>query len=211
MNLVIYYFIKGGCIMSKLLNVLLSIIVGAFFLTGCGKLPTQQINDAKAQVEAATNTETQTYAPVELTKLNSDLEAALNLVKIQQDMWLSRYGKAIEMLTAIKVSSENVKAVAAQNKEKAKNKAIAAQTDAKDAVEAAQALLTKATGKVTKAYIKAFKDSLTGLQGSLPEIQQSIGEEKYIEAANTANAIKVKASNISKQFQRGLDKAKSKK
>jgi hypothetical protein len=197
--------------MSKLLNVLLSLIVAAFFLTGCGKVPTQQINDAKAQVAAATNIETQTYAPVELTKLNSDLEAALNLVKIQQDMWLSRYGKAITMLTAIKESSENVKAVAAQKKEEAKNKAIAAQTDAKNAIDAAQALFAKATGKVTKAYIKAFRDAVTGLQDSLPEIQQSIGQEKYIEAANTANAIKDKATNISKQFQAGLDKAKSKK
>jgi hypothetical protein len=197
--------------MSKLLNVLLSLVVTAFFLTGCGKAPTQQINDAKAQVAAATNIETQTYAPVELTKLNSDLEAALNLVKIQQDMWLSRYGKAITMLTAIKESSENVKVVAAQKKEEAKNKAIAAQTDAKNAIDATQALFAKATGKVTKAYIKAFKDAVTGLQDSLPEIQQSIGQEKYIEAANTANAIKDKATNISKQFQTGLDKAKSKK
>jgi hypothetical protein len=197
--------------MSKLLNVLLSVMIGAFLLTGCAKVPTQQINDARAQVEAVTNTDTQTYAPIELTKLNSDLEEALNLVKIQEDMWFSRYGQAIKMLTAIKESSENVKVVAAQNKEKARNKAIAAQADAINTIEATQEQLANAAGKVTKAYIKAFKDALTGLQDSFPEIQQSIDQEKYIEAANNANAIKDKATKISNQFQTGLENVKSKK
>jgi hypothetical protein len=198
--------------MSKLLNVLLIVVTGAFFLTGCAKVPTQQINDATAQVKAATNTDTQTYASVELTKLNSDLASALNLVNIQQARLFSSYSKAITMLTAIKESSENVKAIAAQKKEEARNKAIAAQTDARSAVDAVQALLAKApAGKATKASIKAFKDALTGLQASLTEIQQSMDQDKYIEVMNTSKAVKDKAVNISDQFQAPQTKVNAKK
>ncbi len=198
--------------MGKLTRSVILGLVAAFILSGCAKPPTQDINDSKALVEAVTNADTNTYASEELAKLNSDLTAALDEVKIQDDKWFSNYDKAKTMLTALKPEAENIKTVAAQRKEEAKNKAIAAQTEAMSAIEAAKELLAKApTGKETKADIEMFKADLLGLGESLTALQQTIDEEKYSDALNSANVIKEKAGSISNDVTLALEKVKSRK
>ena len=198
--------------MGKLTRSVILGLVAAFILSGCAKPPTQDINDSKALVEAVTNADTNTYASEELAKLNSDLTAALDEVKIQDDKWFSNYDKAKTMLTALKPEAENIKTVAAQRKEEAKNNAIAAQTEAMSAIEAAKELLAKApTGKETKADIEMFKADLLGLGESLTALQQTIDEEKYSDALNSANVIKEKAGSISNDITLALEKVKSRK
>jgi hypothetical protein len=198
--------------MGKLTRSVILGLVAAFILSGCAKPPTQDINDSKALVEAVTNADTNTYASEELAKLNSDLTAALDEVKIQDDKWFSNYDKAKTMLTALKPEAENIKTVAAQRKEETKNKAIAAQTEAMSAIEAAKGLLAKApTGKETKADIEMFKADLLGLGESLTALQQTIDEEKYSDALNSANVIKEKAGAISNDITLALEKVKSRK
>ena len=198
--------------MGKLTKSIILGLVAAFILSGCAKTPTQDINDSKALVEAVTNADTNTYASEELAKLNSDLTAALDEVKIQDDKWFSNYDKAKTMLTALKPDAENIKTVAAQRKEEAKNNAIAAQTEAMSAIEAAKELLAKApTGKETKADIEMFKADLLGLGESLTALQQTIDEEKYSDALNSANVIKEKAGSISNDVTLALEKVKSRK
>jgi PBP1b-binding outer membrane lipoprotein LpoB len=199
--------------MERIYKFVMIVLVGAFILSGCAKPPTQEIDNAKAQVEAITNADTETYASDELGKLKSDLTAALDEVKIQDDKFLfKKFDNAKTMLAAVMTDSENVKAVAAQRKEEAKNKAIAAQDEAKAALETAKALLAQApTGKGTKADIEMFKADLTGLEESLPALQQTIDQEKYSDAVNSANIIKEKAGSVSSQIQAAIDKVKSKK
>ena len=198
--------------MGKLTRSVILGLVAAFILSGCAKSPTQDINDSKALVEAVANIDTNTYASEELAKLNSNLTAALDEVKIQDEKWFSKYDKAKEMLAALNAEAENVKTVAAQRKEEAKNNAIAAQAEARTAIDTAKELLAKApTGKGTKADIEMFKADLTGLEESLTALQQTIDEEKYSDALNSANVIKEKAGSISNDITLALEKVKSRK
>jgi len=199
--------------MKQLYKLIIIGLVGALVLTGCAKAPTQEMNATKAQVEAVTNTDTQTYAQDELTKLNSDLNAALDEVKTQDAKFLfKKFDKAKQMLAAVNTDAENVKTVAAQRKEEAKNKAVAAQGEAKAAIDAAKALVAEApTGKETKADIEAFKADLTGLDESLAALQQTIDQEKYADALSSATIIKEKAATISTDVTAALEKVKSKK
>jgi hypothetical protein len=199
--------------MSKLFNLLIIAIVGAFLLTGCAKAPTQEMNDSKAAVEAVINADSQTYAKDELAKAQSDLDAANAEVKTQDAKFLFKnFDKAKQMLAAVKTEADNVKAVAANKKEEAKQAAIAAQTDAKKAIDDANALLAQApTGKETKADIEAFKADLTGLSDSLAGLQQSIDQEKYADASSNAATIKGKATDVATQITAALEKVKAKK
>lgn len=198
--------------MERAYKFVMIVLIGSFILCGCAKPPTQDVDDAKAQVEAITNADTETYAADEITKLKSDLTAALDEVQLQDDKWFGNFDNAKTMLAAVKTDAENVKTVAAQRKEEAKNKAIAAQDEAKAALETAKALLAEApTGKGTKADIEMFKADLTGLEESLPALQQTIDQEKYSDAVNSANIIKEKAGSVSSQIQAAIDKVKTKK
>jgi hypothetical protein len=197
--------------MGNLFKLLVIGILSAFLVTGCAKAPEQEITNAKAQIEAATTADAQTYAADELAKLNSDLNAALEEVKVQDEKWFGNFDKAKEMLAAIKTSSDNVTAVAAQRKEEAKQAAIAAQAEAVAAIEAAKALLAQAPkGKETKAEIEMLSADLTGAEASLAGIQTSIDSEKYGEAKDSANLIKEKAASVSSQVQAAIDKKKKK-
>jgi len=196
--------------MERVYKLVMIGLVGAFILNGCAKAPTQEINDTKAQVEAVTNTDTQTYAADELSKLNSDLTAALDEVNLQNDKFLfKKYDNAKVMLANVKTAAENVKTVAAQRKEEAKNKAITAQGEAQVAIDAAKALLEKApTGKGTKADIEMFKADLTGIEESFAALQGTIDAEKYSDALNSANIIKEKAASISNEITLAIEKVK---
>ena len=197
--------------MGNLFKLVIIGILSAFLVTGCAKAPEQEITNAKAQIEAATTADVQTYAADEIAQLNSDLNAALEEVKVQDEKWFGNFDKAKEMLAAIKTSSDNVTAVAAQRKEEAKQAAIAAQAEAVAAIEAAKALLAQAPkGKETKAEIEMLSADLTGYEESLAGIQASIDQEKYTEAKDSANLIKENAASVSSQVQAAIDK-KSKK
>jgi hypothetical protein len=199
--------------MKHVFRLLVVGLIGAFLLSGCAKAPVQDQNDSKAAVEAATNADTQLYAQEALAKLQSDLDAANAEVKTQDDKFLFKnFDKAKQMLTAVKTDAETVKAEAAKKKEEAKQAAIAAQTEAKTAIDDATALLAQApTGKETKQDIEAFKADLTGLTDSLAGLQQSIDAEKYADASSNAAAIKEKAANIASQITAAIEKKKGKK
>jgi len=199
--------------MKHVFRLLVVGLIGAFLLSGCAKAPVQEQNDSKAAVEAATNVDTQTYAKDALAKLQGDLDAANAEVKTQDAKFLFKnFDKAKTMLTAVKTDAEAVKAEAAKKKEEAKQAAIAAQADAKKAIDDATALLAQApTGKETKQDIEAFKADLTGLTDSMAGIQQSIDAEKYADASSNAAAIKEKAANVASQITAALEKVKAKK
>jgi hypothetical protein len=94
-------------------------LVGAFILSGCAKAPTQEVNDTKAQVEAVTNTDTQTYAADELAKLNSELTAALDEVNLQNNKFLfKKYDKAKQLLASVKTDAENVKTISSKGRKR---------------------------------------------------------------------------------------------
>jgi hypothetical protein len=197
--------------MGNLFKLVITGILGAFLVTGCAKAPEQEITNAKAQIEAATTADVQAYAADELAQLNSDLNSALEEVKVQDEKWFGNFDKAKEMLAAVKTSSDNVIAVAAQRKEEAKQAAIAAQAEAVAAIEAAKALLAQAPkGKETKAEIEMLNADLTGYEESLAGIQASIDQEKYAEAKDSASLIKEKAASVSTQVQAAIDKKKKK-
>ena len=104
--------------MNKKLLVLLLLVT--FFFTACAK-PTQEMDNAKATVEALTK-EGAIYAKDELKKLNDDLTAALDEVNVQGKKFFKNYGKAKEMLAKVNKDAEALKPVIAQRKEETEKK-----------------------------------------------------------------------------------------
>jgi hypothetical protein len=177
----------------------------------CAKQPAQEINDAKAAVEAATNAGADVYAPDELKKLNDELATATDEVNTQSKKFFKKYGPAKEMLAKVKADADALAASIPAKKEAAKNAAMTAQQEAQAALEEAKALLDKAPrGKGTRADIEAMKADLKGLEDSFPEIQAAIDREDYFGASNTAATIKEKAVAISDQVKAAMEKVKRK-
>jgi hypothetical protein len=187
-------------------------MLSALLVTGCAKAPTQEVADAKAQVEAATTADTQAYAADALVQLNSDLAAAEEEVKLQDDKLFGNFDKAKEMLAAIKPAAENVTSVAAQKKEEARNTAVAAQAQATAAIDAAKALIAQAPiNKDTKAQIETINSAFVTYEGSISGIQASIDQGNFSEAVDSANLLKGNAGSVASQVQAIIDQEASKK
>jgi len=178
----------------------------AFIMASCAKPPTQEMDAAKAAVEACKAEGADIYAKDEFKKLSDDLQAALDQVTAK------KYKEAKQALIKIKADADALKATIPAKKEQAKNEALAAQQQARTALDEAKALLEKAPkGKGTKADIEAFTADLKGLEDSFPEIQAAIDKGDYFGAKDKAVAIKDKANSISEQIKQAIEKVKMKK
>ncbi len=180
-------------------------LVIAFLLSSCAKPPTQEMDAAKAAVEACRTEQADLYAADEFKKLSDDLQAAVDQVTAK------KYKEAKQALIKIKADAEALKATIPAKKEAAKNEALALQAEVRKALDDAKALLEKAPkGKGTKADIEAFTADLKGLEDSFPEIQAAIDKGDFLGAKSKALAIKEKAVSISDQINQAIEKVKKK-
>ena len=198
--------------MNNTLKFLALGVLTIFLLAGCGKQPTEEINAAKTSVDAVVAEGAQKFAPEDAKKLNDNMQAAQDEIKVQDGKTFKSYAKAKELLAKVKADAEALKAGLAAKKEEAKKNAAAAQETAETSVAEAKALLAKAPkGKGSKADIEALKADLKGIEDSLAEVKSANDSEDYSAAIEKSNAIKDKAAAISDQIQKAMEKVGTKK
>jgi len=193
--------------MKKSTIMVLVFVMAGLLLVGCGKQPAEEINAAKSAVDAVITEGAEKFAPEDAKKLNDDLTAALDEVKIQDSKTMKNYSKAQEMLAKVKADAEALRTNLPMKKEEAKNNALAAQEAAKTAIEEAKKLLAKAPkGKGSIADIEAMKADVKGLEDSLLEVQASVDSEDYAAASEKAKGIQEKAAEVSSQITQAMEK-----
>lgn len=198
--------------MKNALKLLALSMVTIFLLVGCAKLPTEEINAAKASVDAVVAEGAQKFAAEDAKKLNDSMQAAQDEIKVQDGKTFKDYAKTKELLAKVKADAETLKAGLAAKKEEAKKNVAAAQEAAKASVADAKALLAKAPkGKGSKADIEALKADLKGIEDSMAEIKTANGSEDYNAAIEKSNAVKGKAAAISDQIKKAMEKVGTKK
>ena len=195
--------------MKNIVKGLTLALVIVFAFTSCAKQPTQQMDAAKAAIQAVVDAKGSIYAKDELNKLNGDLQAAMDEVTAQSKKFFKKYGKAKEMLAAVVTNADAAKALIPGRIADAKAAAEAAVNDAKTAWEEAKALLEKAPkGKGTKADIEAMKADLAGLETAMGDVQAAMTAEDYFGAKDKAIVIKEKAVAIAEQVNAAIAKVK---
>ncbi len=195
--------------MKTLTKSLVLMLLVVFVFASCAKQPTQEMDAAKAAIQAVLDAKGSLYAPAELKKLNDDLTAANDEVTAQSKKFFKSYKKAKELLAAVITDADAAKALIPARVEEAKNAAVAAQTEAKAAFDEAKALLDKAPkGKGTKADIETMKADLAGIETELAGVQAAIDGQDYFGAKDKAAAVKAKAAGITEAVNAAIAKVK---
>lgn len=198
--------------MNNTLKFLALSMITIFLLAGCAKQPTEEINAAKASIDAAVAEGAQKFAAEGAKMLNDSMQAAQDEIKVQEGKTFKDYAKAKELLAKVKADAEALKAGLAAKKEEAKKNALAAQEAAQASVIEAKTLLAKAPkGKGSRADLEAFEADLKGIEDSLAEVKSANDAEDYSTAIEKSNAIKSKAAAISDQINKAMEKVGSKK
>jgi hypothetical protein len=192
-------------------HILISLIV-IFSLAGCSKQPLQEINAAKAAVDAVISEGAEKYLPEDAKKINDALNKAMDEVKAQDSKMFKNYGKTKEMLAAVKSEADAVSAKLSAKKEEAKKSAATAIENAKTAISAAKANYDKAsTPKGRKMDGEDISADLKNLDESFKELQMQAEREDYLTVAAKAGEISQKASALSAVLQQPPAKAEKKK
>jgi hypothetical protein len=182
-------------------------VLVAIALTGCGSQPGQEMQTAKAAVDAVVADGGEKFAPAETKGVADALNTAMEEVKTQDGKFFKNYDKAKEMLAKAKSDAEGLKAGLAAKKEQAKSEAAANLSAASEAVNAAKAALSKAPkGKGAAADIEAMKGDLQGLEAALAEVQPLIDGQDYAAARDKAAGIKSKADEVSAAVASAMEK-----
>jgi len=198
--------------MKSMLKYVAVSIIAVFLFAGCAQQPTEEINAAKASVDAVMAEGAQKFTPEEAKQLSDVLQSAQDEVKVQDDKIFKNYTKAKELLAKAKADAETLKVTVAAKKEEAKKNAAAAQDAAKASVAEAKALLEQAPkGKDSQADIEALKADLQGLEDSLAEAQKAADSEDYSAAIEKSNTIKEKSDAISDQVKKAMEQVAAKK
>jgi hypothetical protein len=198
--------------MKSMMKLLALVMVTVFVLVGCAKQPTEELNAAKASIDAVVAEGAQKFAAEDAKKLNDSMQAAQDEIKTQEGKTFKNYDKVKELLAKVKADAETLKTGLAAKKEEAKKNAVAAEEAAKASLAEAKALLAKAPkGKGSKADIEALKADLKGVEDSLAEIKAATDSEDYKVAIEKSNAAKDKAAAISEQIKQAMAKVGAKK
>lgn len=198
--------------MKNIVKYLALTMVTIFLLAGCGKQPTEEINGAKASVDAVMAEGAQKFAAEDAKKLNDSLQAAQDELKVQEGKTFKDYAKAKDLFTKAKADADALKAGLPAKKEEAKKNALAALEAAEAAVKEAKALLAKAPkGKGSQADIEALKADLQGIDDALAEAKKASDSEDYSGAIERSNAVKDKAAAVSDQVKQAMEKVGTKK
>jgi hypothetical protein len=189
---------------------LVAILVGLVMVisvAACGKQPEAEIEAAKTALNAAANDGSEVYVADDFRRINEAMDAAMEEVKIQDDKLFKNYDKANEMLAGVQAEALAVRDLAVAERERLRLQAGADLEAARAAVGASREMLNNApAGKGSAADIMVMKADVTGLEGTLAEIEAMVAAGDYAEASARAKAVGEKATAISTEVQAALAK-----
>lgn len=192
--------------MKQLVAILVGLVM-VISVAACGKQPEAEIEAAKTALNAAANDGSEVYVAEDFKRINEAMDAAMEEVKIQDGKLFKNYDKANEMLAGVQAEALAVRDLAVAERERLRLQAGADLEAARAAVGASREMLNNApAGKGSAADIMVMKADVTGLEGTLAEIEVMVAAGDYAEASERAKAVGEKATAISTEVQAALAK-----
>lgn len=194
--------------MKNLTKTLILVLTVAVVLVAC-KQPTQQIDAAKASIDAAMTAGADKYAGEELKAVQDSMTKATDEIAAQDKKFFKKFGTSKEMLDKVKADADALTAALPAKIEAVKNEAMKLQSDIQTTLtEVTEMLKTAPKGKGTAKDLEALKADLDGAQAEFAGIQTALDANDYIGALNIGKAVMEKVNNVKTQIQAALDKVK---
>lgn len=176
---------------------------------GCAEPPQQEIDAAKAAIEAAKAAEADTYAASEHQAAQDSLSAAIAEIDAQsREFALFRsYDKASSLLKASTSAATMAAQQAVENKARMQTEVQELMTQVQTALEQTKGLLMQAPrGKESQAALESIKQDLATVESSLPEITILINNTQLFEARDRLKAGLDKTTSITNELNDAIAK-----
>lgn len=197
--------------MKKVIFSISSLVLMALLISSCAKVPTVELDAAKAAVESAKTIEANRYLPEEFNALQDSMVSAETAIETEKSkFFLSRsYSDIAVKLTAITTSTEELKTKTEERKAQVRDEVQTIVTAVTALVAENKELLKKAPkGKEGKAALEAIQNDITVIEASLNEVNTLVTNGDYLTAQDKVNAANVKATAINDELKAAIAKAK---
>lgn len=191
--------------------ILVGLLLGSFLLIGCAKAPQQDLDAAKAALEAAQAVEADRYAQDEMFAAKDSLDAAVAEIEKQNAKFalVRRYGKAKSLLLTTTNMANIAKDAAIANKEKVRLETESLIMETEAAIAATKELLKKAPrGKGEQMAVTAIKTDLEAVESSFVEAQTAKGQGDYLTARDKTAACLERAKALGEELKAAIEKKK---
>ena len=192
--------------MKRIMTMLLA--PALLLAVGCGKAPSDKLGEAEKAALDAKLAGAQAYVAEDFARL----EGMLNNAKKEMDdqnakfVLFRDYGKTEQLLVSVQAEIPKLLEETAKKKAEAKDGALKAHDEAKEAVKKAQALVAKAPVGKDRAAVEAIKNDAKALTASLNDVQMAIDAEDYLTAQAKAKAVQDKSLALSSEVRGALAK-----
>jgi len=193
----------------KTLVAVLVVIFAMTLIVGCAKVPQQELDAAKAALDAAKAVEADRYAP----ELYNAVKDSLNAINAEIEKQNSKfalfrsYSKAKNMLAAALTAANTAKETALANKEKVKTEANDLLAQIGPAVDDVKKLMKKAPrGKEGRAALEAMNTDLAAVEASVGEANTAMANGDYLTARDKVQAGLQKVKAINQELQDAIAK-----
>lgn len=177
----------------------LAALVVAAFVAGCSEVPTQQVQDAEAALQAVEGAGAAQYAPEELTAVNEAMGKLKAELAVQADKpsLLRRYGTATELALAVRQTSDAALTEVEAAKQRAHDAAQARIEAAAGLLEVVRPMLANAPrGKGSEADLKLLEADLMGVEMTLGTAREALAAGDLVAADARAAAAETSLGDI---------------
>lgn len=193
--------------------VALSAILMVVLVSGCAKAPQQELDAAKAALEAARQAEANVYLADEFKAAQDSLNAALTEIETQNSKFaLTRnYNKAKNLLAAATNIASDLASRVEAKKEEVKAQAEQLMTDLQTGLADAKALLKKAPrGKEGKVVLDAIQSEINAVETSMADATNLLNNGNFMAAKDKLTAALQKINQIKDELNQAIAKKKGK-
>jgi len=188
--------------MSKT-RVMVVVLLAAAMMTGCGKAPEVEMQQAQQAMDAAKASDAADYASDALRMAEDTLNAA-RAAQAEQDnkmALLRSYGATKALYLSAKNLTDQAVAQAVVEKENVRGTTAALLAQVQGAVDSATAALAKApTGKDTKAELALMKNDLASITTVYQEAKAEFDAGQFKSAQAKLEAVMAKAQALTSEI-----------
>ena len=186
---------------------LLFALLVAVMVTGCGKVPQEQINAAQMAVDSVKTIGADIYNQDEFNSLQDSLKAVIAKIEIRKSKVFKSFDTEKAELDSIIAFSKIVGANAETRKMEVMQEAGNTIDSLKSVMNENNELILKAPrGKEGASALEAMKAELAAIDSSMTEISSLYDQNNYMAALDKSKAALEKASAINVELKEAIEK-----
>jgi hypothetical protein len=184
----------------------ISMLILTGLIIGCGSIPQEKVDEAKAALEAAKNAEADRYVPDKYNAAKSALDDAMAEVNEQDSkLMFKSFDDAVTMLDNSINLSKQAQQAAADRKEEVRQELPLMMEQFEDALKQVKTLMRRAPrSKESLMALQSIQNDLDNLQNIPASANNAVQNGDYIGAYNSVKGGMDKASALINELNRAI-------